>query len=57
MELRQLSHFVAVAEQRHFTRAATQLHLTPSRACPLRSVRWNVSWAAACSYAALAALS
>ncbi|WP_158891376.1 LysR family transcriptional regulator [Amycolatopsis anabasis] len=30
MELRQLSHFVAVAEHRHFTRAAGQLHLTQS---------------------------
>jgi DNA-binding transcriptional LysR family regulator len=30
MELRQLAHFVAVAEQRHFTRAATALHLTQS---------------------------
>lgn len=30
MELRQLGHFVAVADQRHFTRAARQLHLTQS---------------------------
>jgi DNA-binding transcriptional LysR family regulator len=30
MELRQLSHFLAVAEQRHFTRAATHVHLTQS---------------------------
>ena len=30
MELRQLTHFLAVAEQRHFTRAATHVHLTQS---------------------------
>ncbi|WP_163507014.1 LysR family transcriptional regulator [Fodinicola acaciae] len=30
MEMRQLSHFVAVAELRHFSRAARQLHLTQS---------------------------
>jgi DNA-binding transcriptional LysR family regulator len=30
MELRQLAHFLAVAEQRHFTRAATHVHLTQS---------------------------
>jgi DNA-binding transcriptional LysR family regulator len=30
MELRQLAHFLAVAEQRHFTRAATRVHLTQS---------------------------
>jgi DNA-binding transcriptional LysR family regulator len=30
MELRQLEHFVAVAEQRHFTRAAARVHLTQS---------------------------
>jgi len=30
MELRQLSHFLAVVEERHFTRAATRVHLTQS---------------------------
>lgn len=30
MELRQLGHFIAVAEERHFTRAATRVHLTQS---------------------------
>ena len=30
MEFRQLSHFLAVAEERHFTRAAAQIHLTQS---------------------------
>ncbi len=30
MELRQLTHFLAVAEANHFTRAATQVHLTQS---------------------------
>ena len=30
MELRQLEHFLAVAEQRHFTRAAQRVHLTQS---------------------------
>lgn len=30
MELRQLTHFLAVAEAHHFTRAATQVHLTQS---------------------------
>jgi DNA-binding transcriptional LysR family regulator len=30
MELRQLNHFLAVAEASHFTRAATQVHLTQS---------------------------
>ena len=30
MELRQLAHFLAVAEDRHFTRAAARVHLTQS---------------------------
>ncbi|GAA1988187.1 LysR family transcriptional regulator [Amycolatopsis minnesotensis] len=30
MELRQLTHFLAVAERRHFTKAAQHLHLTQS---------------------------
>jgi DNA-binding transcriptional LysR family regulator len=30
MELRQLSHFLAVVEERHFTRAAARVHLTQS---------------------------
>ncbi len=30
MELRQLDHFVVVAEERHFTRAAARVHLTQS---------------------------
>ncbi len=30
MELRQLTHFLAVAEAKHFTRAATRVHLTQS---------------------------
>jgi DNA-binding transcriptional LysR family regulator len=30
MELRQIAHFLAVAEERHFTRAAARVHLTQS---------------------------
>lgn len=30
MELRQLAHFVAIAEQKHFTRAASQVHIAQS---------------------------
>src|SRR5690606_21566050 len=30
MELRQLEHFVAVADERHFTRAAAKVHLAQS---------------------------
>ncbi|WP_313812720.1 LysR family transcriptional regulator [Glutamicibacter sp.] len=39
MELRQLLHFLAIAEERHFTRAAAKLHLSqPSLSASIRSL-------------------